>query len=610
MQPLRKSDSVDDFEQESRHLASDNLERARQIVLEKRKIAKEEYIQILSSSQKAIESSHMILNLQSLAVAGDVPAVDDDFARSIYDSRQELEEAIANRDNTKIDDLHRKLFELTERKDPSYVEKEKAMKQAREFKIARAHAPLWASHPTTRLLQFIRGDRYGVSVVSDKDRREFASRLAWTFALSGLLIALAFSVIDFWKSQKHPVLRRDLYLRPEIELPRLTLCPSFPHIPSFQGIDAENFKGYAIHGITSFQNDELNRTSETVESLQEIFEPVVLGSPGCNTSTMLMTVNAMRAENGSSRSTISNCFSCYRTRADKSFVLHRSLSGALSAPPVKLRLAISRLQGYCFGNDGKSNNAFLRDMLTESLLSNANVLEKNGVLSAEVGSITFGLNFGLPTGSTPDEIQETASFLCNVYFFSGVFFPKEQPLDVRYSLSGNGITMKWQKTGNGPYHFVSYNGKLLTDSNDDHSNLSPTAADSRDQIFSPFFHVFLDEKTNSSGPTLKDRVATISQDDSILLTIARIEDGGTPSFRSSQLSNSRKLPRLYAAADLFDLSLQLESFYVEVLQYRAATSVEEFVTDVFEYIGLFTGVCVYAVLVAPAKAYLKRTKKQ
>lgn len=55
----------------------------------------------------------------------------------------------------------------------------------------------------------------------------------------------------------------------------------------------------------------------------------------------------------------------------------------------------------------------------------------------------------------------------------------------------------------------------------------------------------------------------------------------------------------------YSLEVRLTGFGVEVTSRRPATSAAEFLTDVFEYAGLFTGICAYSALVAPASMYLE-----
>eukprot|EP00170_Pyropia_yezoensis_P009427 contig_41586_g9462 len=49
------------------------------------------------------------------------------------------------------------------------------------------------------------------------------------------------------------------------------------------------------------------------------------------------------------------------------------------------------------------------------------------------------------------------------------------------------------------------------------------------------------------------------------------------------------------------VELRVDAFVERLIERRPTTSVSEFLADVFELIGLFTGLCVYTVVVMPAQ---------
>eukprot|EP00170_Pyropia_yezoensis_P008123 contig_33761_g8150 len=110
----------------------------------------------------------------------------------------------------------------------------------------------------------------------------------------------------------------------------------------------------------------------------------------------------------------------------------------------------------------------LLSLMSEVIVEHGEALQARGVLSLGPGDrsladrsearelrwFTYSLNRGdedRRLEADPDMVA-LIGFHCNVYFFSGYFYPTDDPPGgVRYELDGRGI---WRRTGPGPYFDV------------------------------------------------------------------------------------------------------------------------------------------------------------
>lgn len=609
----------------------DVLVRAERLACDKCREATHAYREKLLVSESAVQANRLVLNLEETlgrrAAAGeDVSGALDEVAAS----RAALAAALAADDAPTILAVEGDVERLTLKEDPFYLEGEEKRREERRIAMEEKGRATWMSQSSNKVIQLMKGDTQGKVVVTRAERRSCISKAAWAFAISGMIIAIAFLVVDFYTAQKNPVLRTVLMPRKELELPVLTYCMALPNIGSFQDVKERGLRGNALFGVTEFTNYETQTTLTSDEAHEQMFEPLVLGPESCKSKMNSFSKEQMalvdpRINSTTRRIDTDECFSCFRSKSSKPITLQSDRAQQIGRPPIRVRLARSKLLDYCFPGVAKWLEVEVLDALVDLLKKHAPELVERGTLSVmDRVDIAWALDklrtssservcSHLSTCSETEHHEAVAGLLCNVYFFSGYFLPAEGDFDARYHFSDLGTNnqgnLAWRAVGAGPYHRVFMD---LARERDVATRVKSIEAElvahtSRTGLILPRVFVFAMDRSQDRLPSINDHAVSITPASPMVLTFTRSVDHGVPGY-TSELTAGTTREGVWSGALYSDFLLDIgfTSFTAEITSRRPATSVAEFLTDVFEYAGLFTGVCAYSILVAPARMYLRR----
>jgi hypothetical protein len=598
----------------------DVLHNANILTYQRRREITDVYRQKLLVAEIAIEANRFILNLETVLTAKAKAGEDvSEPLGKVEECRRRLIEALRSGNSTDIVDIEGTVEQLTLSFDHLYLENEDKRREQRRIDIEERGKATWMSHSSNRVIQLMKGDRKGEVKVTREERRSCTSKAAWTFAISGMVIAIAFVVADFYTSQKNPVLRTSLIAQKKLELPITTYCMGFPNIGSFQDADTLGIRGKALFGVTLADNFETSESFSSDEAHKTLFEPVTLGPETCKDNLKSFTTEQMQFQHPFNTSTAPSasgaCYSCFRTRKFSAVKLLADKALAIGRPPVRVKLARSNVLPYCFSGVSFHHDIFTRDALVNLLIAHADALEKEGVLSNDMGTLASALTalktYTRPTSTAAlvEEVQSTAGFLCNVYFFSGFFFPISGTIEVKYKYGDGGtsnpLNRRWIQNGAGPFHRIYFEDSAAVVSAQTmteelaRTNAQDTSA--RTRVF-----VYALDSSLDRLPDIKDHVVSLSDRKPVILFFTRSLDHGEPGYKAEATIGRRLLAFENAMFADYALEMGFSSFNMQVTTRRPATSVAEFLSDVFEYAGLFTGICAYSILVAPARMYLRR----
>lgn len=452
--------------------------------------------------------------------------------------------------------------------------------------------------------------------------------LAWLIALFGTFFALMYLTRDYITAQRNMAVKVVQLSSSPLKLPAITICPNFDSIPSFADFPTAEYPGLPLWAITLYKRENrgeggsatnLSYPQTLPDALNSPVESVIVGNNISLCSLKGFDVKREQKAKFATGHTASldaamasgqTCSHCFRIGHKEPEILHpfdESLSSAFS-PAVQIRVSKPKLYGICEAENFRSNPTLL-NLLQEELIGHAGGLEKRGILNFN------GSNYSVLSGArrfTTDGQRNMVEMYCNVYFFSGFFYPNLDGANISYSYTG--VTpLHWQPVGTGPY-FSPYTwptgGGLISKPN-------------RQVIETDSFVIgglrlyvedgYADNLSKLVPPqnnfAILDRFA--------LSTVFEFQKRVINEQVRYQVKKSPLLSQTYRNkhySDSFNLGFDYQLFEVERFFSAPTMSASEFVTDVFEYVGLFTGICIFTLVVAPAnrkyKAVVSKTEEK
>lgn len=501
-----------------------------------------------------------------------------------------------------------------ERKRMYLVERERGEKEGSK--------PTWASNASSKFISMLRGDLQGKEKVSERDQRSCISRCAWAFAIIGLCIALGFSVVDFWYAQAYPAVSTNLYLNDALKLPVVYACLTVPFLPTFADLPTAQFVGNPLWGMRSYTNVDTNDTL-IYPHTKLVVEETFLGDRSlCNERMKYLSKKSIESSLGSRMPESEKCYSCLRFGAQTPIEVKRQYAMLRTAGAVTLEFATIKDTEFCF-SPYESLNPFLRRTLLDTLKEHAEQLVERGIivlLNAPSSQYAqYGLEFGFDdyTPAFPDEphrrLLAQASVICNLYLFSGYFFPVKPGTETRYSYDIDGGLYSWRQLGHDSNYLIVQSVKtLFFDGNITREKvLRQMTEESMEgvKLEDTSINVYVVDQATDPPGAYKDFATSLRQNHRDVLLITEHVDNGQKRYTASVQLGIRKLFEVVGRFNRFNISLDFATFETEIVTRRPTTSTPEFLTDIFEYVGLFTGVCAYSVLVGPARMYLRRSKQ-
>lgn len=601
------------------------LHRADELV-NRRLAAADQFKAALLVASNAIQASRMLDNLQ---IVLDRKNENDDEATALEhdlaDARVAFRQAIQNYDENEIFDAEGRIEQLTLFHDPFYLEGEEVRKKEYFEKKRRAgiRKATWATNPSSRFVSLLKGDIEGVEEVTEEEQRSCISKCAWGFAIIGMIIAISFLIADFWSAQANPALRTNLIRHEQLKLPVVYACISLPNIPTFQDLPNGKYPGTSLWGLRSYTHEDSKETL-LYPKTKSITEPSFLGRSECSNSLKFLSKEAIVKALDAGMDQSTRCHSCLKIGAKTPIRLYRDAAIRRPSGGVTLEFATSRILEFCF-NPAESLNTMLRSFLRDTLKAEGEKLVNRGIITIiESPYIDFAFDFGFedfktafPDSSAP-RLNAEASVLCNLYLFSGYFFPVKPGTETRYTYDINGGLESWKGIGNNgdTSHFLKveqdFTIRESLDVNRSAILQAMRGADSTSGVIvaETSIRIFkVDDPLDPPG-AYKDFAASLRRNHRDVLLFTKSMDAGVSTYTSSLQYGMRKVFRAVGTYRRYNISLDYKTFETEVITRSPTTSTAEFLTDIFEYVGLFTGICAYSVLVGPARMYLKRKPNQ
>lgn len=462
----------------------------------------------------------------------------------------------------------------------------------------------------------VKADAAG-DIGSKDDQLFWLTTGAWAFAVIGMMITIGFLTGDFLASQKSVAIQIERTAPAPLQLPVITICNDLPNVPAFADLPSKEF-----HGLPLFAISAINRSKGPSSSgnATKIFYPQTL--PQSKNSPVEDVVVAkdgkgfLQAERGfdvkreqeslyfirdvgsdQNQYQGSKGFYCFRIGlkdGEKIEPYSFDSSSSLAQPAVQLKVFKLKMLGACRAQSLRTQFSILTAFMSELLLHAENLQERgildfNGasfsVLQSE--SILVYKRFG------PDAI---ADFFCNVYFFSGYFYPSADKANIKYRYNKN-LNSRWEQTGSGPYYTVFSWQKGAP------QLIGPDRRALENDTFSlDGIRVYAEAPENAKISGIvspASRISILTSSNTVKFIFRRMYIGGKNRYRF-QKGVHQMLPPYHSSLTTFKIALDFSTFETEKVLTGPTMSWPEFITDVFEFVGLFTGICIFTLIVAPA----------
>ncbi len=451
----------------------------------------------------------------------------------------------------------------------------------------------WQENSFKRICLLLRGRRG-----STKEQQRFVSLCAWAFAIIGMFVCIGFLLADFFESRDNPALISRTVEADELQFPVVTFCSLISGIPLIDSFGNHNYTGRPLFGSRSYRDPTLNKTLMFPEThTSGRVTPFVLGPAQC--AQDMKTLSFEKIESRPS-SIMNSCLPCYQIGVNPGITLRNDPLLA-SVNRITAEFALSRELAFCLFPT-LSHVTYLRHELLSLIKYNATELIRDGILSLSgTNDAAFALDNAFDTmrrrsrgGDLSAYNIAFGSFVCNVYYASGFFYPKPPHVDIKYRYNIN--TDVWEETGGGPYHKLKAQKSMKTLSDFE------IELDSARSLL-----VYIRDRSRGLRPNMNDKVGFLRVLKRSSFLITKVMDDDEPKYNIRKPLTAQVFNLVRGRFNLFEASFDVEHFRVEIKSREPSISVSELVNDIFQYGALFTGVCVYSILVGPAKWYLRRS---
>lgn len=597
------------------------LEDTTEEILHRRQALGKAFEESLVTAKKSLSANRMIRNLDKVADAlrSVNSTTSSDLRTEVNIFRQKLRLAIFKYSQEEIVEIHSMLWELTMFHDPAMLER---LEERRRKNIEEKFG-----EDALKKLESNKEREQGSSLKNQEEEEEkqrkrtsCARKCTWATAVFFLLVALSFLLVEFWSSQTNPALSTNLFRNESLPLPVVYACLTTPLIPTFEDLPNNNYAGYPLWGLRSYTNIDNNETYTYPETKEFITESGFLGPKQfCQREMQYLSKEGIDLARKVMFDATWKCFSCLRINHKRPVVLKYRNALTRPAGAVTLEFSVTKDLSYCY-NAYSSGNSLLRDNIRDLLTNHSANFQAKGIVKI-VGSSSLDVNFAIQYGfeayeSTDDaqnlmKMSAEASVFCNLYLFSGYFFPVKPGTAARYEFNVSAGIDAWKPVGNKSNFLVVtpsvlYGRSLILNRSMILDEIRMSAKRPEVPMESPSIKIFTMDDENATQPSFHQFSAALRENHRDMLVYKKQVEDGVIQYTSTIKHGSQKLFRPANRFHRFNISLDFQSFETEVNRKMPTTTLAEFLTDVFEYIGLFTGVCAYSLLVAPVRIYLRR----
>ncbi|PXF49898.1 hypothetical protein BWQ96_00058 [Gracilariopsis chorda] len=461
---------------------------------------------------------------------------------------------------------------------------------------------------------------YLQSVASTREKRLVAVS-AWLMSLAGLIISLAFVTKDFLASKEELASTIRYEKTTEIQLPTLHFCTTGTQLPPFAELPNGEYQGQPLVWLDFIKGTSSNVSyiyPETKDLPQVRVESYTSAGDAC---TALKQMDPAQFEKENTQAPA--CFHCFTV--DRSSLFQFKEATGSNAGSVSNKFLVRVSQHALVSRCRKTQFGLPFDVLDffrSTIAHHAPNLKVAGIVDygdynptdEEHRYILWpSYRRGFKNKSTDTMMLDMADMFCNVYMFSGYFYPSTSP-GIKYRFNSEDYT--WVRTGAGPYYPQDYNllvGRNRAFGSQSHVEVIGNEVLEERAVY-PGQHLFV--MTNYSADGVNDVLAVVPTDTIASLRLERnLALGKNESFQSDTVLEDVLGGDIRTMADVYVIDVSMQRFLTKVTGEQQSVSWSAFIADFFGLTSLFLDVSVYTVIVSPLivqarKRKLKARKRQ
>jgi len=302
--------------------------------------------------------------------------------------------------------------------------------------------------------------------------------------VASALFAVALSILlaTYARSLRQPVVKVSLEPAATLDLPAVSFCSSFRDVPAFAHLPTERYPGHPIFTAHAFVNWEDGTQQAYPEAITSGWvETTTIGTAAapyatCDDRLSKMSIrrmqlsydgyNGLKPLPGIDPANDPRCTACVRIGVSpKSGPLSLSANRRAAGKPVGVSVSLTTSDAFQYCVDGRLRRndvtgyiyPFVLQVLARVIVEHVPGLIEKKVLdfaghepkriSEWSGEYTW---FSLAEQASDEDYGRMVSMHCNVYFFSGYFYPSDDPpgsVAYRLDVTGFNSTDPFNRTG-------------------------------------------------------------------------------------------------------------------------------------------------------------------
>lgn len=452
--------------------------------------------------------------------------------------------------------------------------------------------------------------RFFSNKMKSEKLKNFIALSAWAVSLAGLATSLTFLTRDFIRSFQETPSVVQYEWSPVLDLPKIWFCIGDTNQPfSFDVPDGyEGQPLFWMDFIMGTRSDIEVRYPDTERLRQLSFTSIETNGKECD-GTKVMDVDQYSEENFKRP----RCFHCMAVRRNPAFKVERRRGKHGDnlvdfSSRVVLRFSRQSFISSCRTTDiglALDEHSFFRD----TIKTHSKVLAEKGILDFGGLDPLEGSNSGLffPmyrlggwNTSVDFFVYDVVDMYCNVYIFSGHFYPTKEGTDIRFEFNPN--TYRWKRSGKGPYfpldtsHFDAQGQRTQYANGQSESKmLGNEQFDNRSLLLGELLYIITDATVFGEAKTLhvidRDHVASVS--------FSRTEYRGQEMYEAKTMSTRLLRGQSKSINHIYLIELKFTGFFTRIVTKQQAMAWTAFLADFFGLTSLFLDISVYTILISP-----------
>lgn len=482
------------------------------------------------------------------------------------------------------------------------------------------------------------------SVASTREKRLVAVS-AWIVALTGLIISLVFVTQDFLDGRKELASTVRYVDTEEFELPSLWFCAVDTSLPFFSNLPNDKFYGSPLLWLefvrgTSKKLD--TRYPETRDMPQfEVINVNSLGQP-CGQLDWMDPV-IFQLEN----TLKPTCFHCISIMRRPALVIQKpddveedededeerlrddddddddEMDPADVGGMATFRVAQNMILPSCrMSAIGLTVTSMM--FMRMEIKKHHRELEQRGTLdfngtdpskNENDGYLWPPYRLGLQNTTADFSVYDIVDMLCNVYLFSGFFYPSKSK-DIRFKF--NSKYLRWSRSGNGTYYPPDFSSSYGTVSEETTNTIrgNTTIGELGGGKYDVFSGVAVQVMTNESVMGQAETLVVLEPRDMASVRLSKSMIYGKESYTKEVVRTQMTRADVHSLNNVYYLEVGFSTYLTRVVSDQLTVSWSAFIADFFGITSLFLDVSVYTLIVSPVvvrarkKAWLQQKMRR